>query len=94
MTPTAVSQVVEQVFRVIVGLSLAAVLLKVDLPHAAAGGNFGASAGALFGLIAVLFMFQKNKGKMMAEIRVTGKMIEQSTGGITRELIVIVCVGY
>ena len=89
MVPTAVSQVVEQVFRAIVGLSLAAVLLKVDLPHAAAGGNFGASAGALFGLIAILFLFQKNRGKMMAEIRISGKTIEQSTTGITRELIII-----
>ena len=89
MVPTAVSQVVEQVFRAIVGLSLAAILLKVDLPHAAAGGNFGASAGALFGLIAILFLFQKNRGKMMAEIRISGKTIEQSTAGITRELIVI-----
>lgn len=89
MVPTAVSQVVEQVFRAIIGLSLAAVLLKVDLPHAAAGGNFGASAGALFGLIAILFMFQRNRNKMMAEIRISGRRVEQSTAGITRELIII-----
>ena len=89
MVPTAVSQVVEQVFRAIVGLALAALLLKVDLPHAAAGGNFGASAGALFGLIAILFLFQKNRSKMMAEIRISGRTIEQSTAGIAKELVII-----
>ena len=89
MVPTAISQVVEQVFRVGIGLALAFLLMKIDLPHAAAGASFGATAGAVFGLVTVLFIFQKNRSKMEAEIRISGKRSEQPTSSIVRDLFTI-----
>ena len=89
MGPTAVSQVVEQVFRVGIGLALAYLLMAKGKPHAAAGASFGASAGALFGLIAVLFMFVRNKPKMMEEIKESGRKPIQPARGIVRDLFAI-----
>ncbi len=89
MGPTAVSQVVEQVFRVGIGLALAALLMSKGLPHAAAGASFGASAGALFGLIAVLFIFVHNKPVMMSEIKESGRKPIQPSSGIVRDLFAI-----
>ncbi len=89
MMPTAISQIVEQLFRVAVGLGLAFLLLKIDLPHAAAGASFGASAGSIFGLIAIMFLFQKNKPKMQAEIRISGKAIEKTSASLAKELVII-----
>lgn len=57
MNPTAVSQVVEQLFRVVAGLSLAVILVDRGLEHAAAGASFGATAGSVAGLIAVAVLF-------------------------------------
>ncbi|MBQ2311258.1 MAG: polysaccharide biosynthesis protein, partial [Firmicutes bacterium] len=89
MAPTAISQVVEQVFRVGIGLALASLLMAKGKPHAAAGASFGASAGALFGLIAVLFMFVRNKPNMVAEIRESGRKPVQPVRGIVRDLLAI-----
>lgn len=87
MVPTAVSQVVEQVFRVAIGLILASLLLSKGKPHAAAGACFGASAGALFGLIAVMFFFVRNKPRLLSEVQESGRKPKQSVSDIFRELI-------
>lgn len=89
MAPTAVSQVAEQIFRVGIGLALAYLLIPKGMEHAAAGGSFGASAGALFGLIAILFMFVRNKPNMVAEIRESGRKPVQPVRGIVGDLLKI-----
>lgn len=68
MNPTAVSQVVEQLFRVGVGLTLAYVLLKKGTEYAAAGASFGAAAGAIGGLLAVCIIYFRRRSAMKAEI--------------------------
>ena len=55
MTPTAVSQVVEQIFRVISMIVLASLFLPWGLEYAAAGASFGACAGAVTGLLVLLY---------------------------------------
>ncbi|MDR3242453.1 MAG: polysaccharide biosynthesis protein [Clostridiales Family XIII bacterium] len=57
MRPTAASQVVEQFFRVLTGLSLAWALFPRGESFAAAGASFGASAGAIGGLILVMAIY-------------------------------------
>lgn len=76
MSPTALSQIVEQVFRVGIGLTLAIVLMNSSLfsdftaqERGAAGGCFGASAGAFGGLVAVLIIYVVKRSKVKAEIR-------------------------
>lgn len=59
MTPTAVSQIVEQIFRVITMIVLADLLLPWGLDWAAAGASLGALAGAVTGLIVLVYFHIK-----------------------------------
>jgi len=64
MRPTAISQIVEQLVRVIVGLSLAYAFLGRGLEFSAAGATFGAGAGALisaFVMVAIYFKHRKSE---------------------------------
>lgn len=49
MNPTAVSQVIEQLGRVVVGVGLAYMLLPKGIEYSAAGAAFGAAAGGMLG---------------------------------------------
>ncbi len=89
MGPTALSQVVEQVFRVGIGIGLCVILSRIGLAEGAAGASFGASAGALFGLIAVMFRFVQNKPKMLKEISESGRKPIQPMRGIILDLLAI-----
>lgn len=65
MVPTAVSQVVEQLFRVTAVIILAYLLFPFGLEFAAAGATFGAVIGGVAGLIVLTiyyFKFKKNEG--------------------------------
>ncbi|HHZ02473.1 MAG TPA: polysaccharide biosynthesis protein [Tissierellia bacterium] len=68
MTPIALSQLIEQVFRVVVGLYLAYALVGRGLEEAAAGATFGASAGGVAALILIYIMFLFNRKAMKKEI--------------------------
>jgi stage V sporulation protein B len=59
MEPFAISQVVEQLFRVVGGLGLAIVFLGSGFEYAAAGATFGATTGAVIGFIAVYYLYRK-----------------------------------
>jgi len=63
MTPTAVTEVVEQMVRVAIGLSLAYMFYKTSLENAAAGATFGASAGIAAALVVMIFIYVKDKRK-------------------------------
>lgn len=79
MVPTAVSQFFEQVFRVVVGLSLAAFFFHsaqemtgagrvVPEQAGAAGATLGATAGSIGGLLVMLIVYMMNKGKIKSRI--------------------------
>lgn len=59
MTPTAVSQIIEQIFRVIVMIVLAYLFLPMGLEYASAGASLGALAGAVTGLIVLVYFHIK-----------------------------------
>ena len=59
MTPTAVSQIVEQIFRVITMIVLADLLLPYGLEYASAGASMGAMAGAVTGLLVLVWFHKK-----------------------------------
>lgn len=61
MRPTAISQIFEQFFRVIVGLILAWLLLSKGKAFAAAGATFGATAGAIMGLLIIFLIYMSLK---------------------------------
>ncbi|MBQ0078345.1 MAG: polysaccharide biosynthesis protein [Eubacterium sp.] len=96
MSPTAVSQVVEQIFRVGVGLSLAIFLMNSGLfteftpqERGAAGGCFGASAGAVGGLIAVLVVYLLKRNKVKREIRNDKEAVCESSGALIKKILYI-----
>ena len=87
MTPTAVTEVVEQMFRVAVGLSLAYFFYKTSLEYAAAGATFGASAGITAALIVIIFIYIRDKDKREAMFAKSIRRIESDRSRF-RELIV------
>lgn len=63
MTPFASSQIYEQFARVIVGYGLAMTLVVKGLDLAAGGATFGATSGALAGLVVIFFAYRKFRKK-------------------------------
>lgn len=61
MTPTALSQIVEQLVRVFVMLGFAALLLPYGLDYAAGGASLGAGAGGAAALLVLLYYYYKLK---------------------------------
>lgn len=64
MTPTAISQVIEQIGRVIVGVGLAYLLLPKGIEYSAGGAALGAAAGGLF---AGVYLIKKYYGEKKQE---------------------------
>ena len=67
MTPTAVSQIVEQIFRVITMILFASLFLPWGLDFAAAGASLGAFAGAVAGLLVLVYFHWKLEKDIKAE---------------------------
>ena len=61
MTPTASSQVLEQIVNVIFTLSLAAYFMKVNVEAACAGGTFATTIAAIVAAIFLAYIFKREK---------------------------------
>lgn len=57
MVPTAISQVIEQIFNAGFSMILAILLMKKGIEYAATGGTLGTGIGALFSLFLMLFTY-------------------------------------
>jgi len=66
MTPTAVSQIVEQLFRVFTMVIFASMLLPRGLEYAAGGASLGALPGAVAGLLILIFYYWRLRRKFQA----------------------------
>ena len=89
MTPTAVSQVIEQVFRVAAGLGLAILLLDKGLEFAAAGASFGATAGGFFGCIGMVILYMLHRKGIMSELSGCSDEGRESAGSILMAILTI-----
>ena len=78
MTPTAVSQIVEQIFRVITMIVLADLLMPWGLEYASAGASLGALAGAVTGLIVLVYFHIKLNKEIDVKYGTDLKPTEQS----------------
>lgn len=87
MLPTALSQIIEQLGRVIIGLFLVIYLLPKGLEYAAAAASFGAAAGALCGLLALIFIWWRQRKKYMLKLKRQGKKNVHSFTRIMREIL-------
>lgn len=97
MTPTALSQVVEQIFRVGCGLGLAWFLMHSDRVFSgyrpevkgAAGGCFGAAAGAVGGLAVMFLIYCMVRKKIKRRIRHDNTGARESSGMILKRIAAI-----
>lgn len=88
MNPTAISEITEQLIRVIVGLYLAYKFLSVGLKEAAAGASFGASAGSIAGLLVIFTIYLLNRKTIHRKIDLNNQEVEE-TRVILRKIVVI-----
>ncbi|EEG76626.1 putative polysaccharide biosynthesis protein [Dethiobacter alkaliphilus] len=69
MMPTAISQIAEQLGRVVIALLLVLFLLPMGLEYAAAGASFGAAAGAFCGLLILVVVWLRQKKQFMHRLK-------------------------
>jgi stage V sporulation protein B len=89
MAPIAISQVVEQIFRVSVGLALAYKFVGVGLEEAAAGATFGASAGGTASLVFIYFVFLFKRKSIKEEIKISSHNKLEETFEVVKNLLYI-----
>ena len=89
MTPPAVSQILEQLVRVLVMIGLAYFLLPRGLEFAAAGAAFGAVPGGLMGLLVLTWFYRKARKDWKRRIKEQAATVEESVGSIARRLILL-----
>jgi len=87
MQPYAVSQFVEQLFRVVFGLGLVFVFIGQGTHLAAASATFGATAGGVAGFIIILWMYLKYRKTHPVET--IGNFEVETSGSIIKHLLLI-----
>jgi len=80
MTPTAISQVVEQFIRMLTMLLLAYFLLPYGVAFSAAGATFGAVTGGMAGLIALFFIHWQMKNSISSSL--PGGAVKKKEGNL------------
>ena len=81
MTPTATSEVVEQLVRVITMLVFADLFMPYGLAYAAGGASMGAGAGAFCTLLVLRWFYRRLKRRLHAEIEAQDDSIPQESAG-------------
>ncbi|HSH36046.1 polysaccharide biosynthesis protein [Schnuerera sp.] len=89
MTPTALSQIVEQFFRVTIGLALTYYLLDKGRPIAAGGASFGGSIGAMAGAAMMIIIYLSKRQEIGEEIKTSLINKEESVTRIVKDLLSI-----
>jgi stage V sporulation protein B len=87
MTPTAVSQIAEQLFRVATMVLFAYLLLPRGLEFAAAGASFGAGPGAAAGLLVLIYFYWRYRPRLKSNIEHQPGIIQESGWSIIRRMI-------
>ncbi len=64
MTPHAISQIVEQIFRVITMFVMVILLVPRGLKFAAAGATFGATVGAFVGVLYLVWVYMRHRNEL------------------------------
>ncbi len=69
MIPTAVSQIIEQIFNAIVSIAAAYMLVKYGAPYAAMGGTLGTCIGALSSVVFLLIVYMLYRPYLARRVR-------------------------
>ncbi|TCU68898.1 stage V sporulation protein B [Tissierella praeacuta] len=89
MTPTALSQITEQFFRVASGLLLTYLLLDKGIPIAAGGASFGGSIGAMVGALTVILIYFHRRKGIIGELDKSIIIEEYEVKHIIKDLLII-----
>ena len=92
MNPTAVSQIIEQLFRVVMGLALSYYLIKAGAGYdkISASAIFGGTAGAAAGLFVAVIIYLLNRRVIFRQIaRHRSLAVEESWQDIVKEILII-----
>ena len=89
MIPTAVSQVIEQFGRTVVGLVLALFLFRKGVDLAAAGASFGAAAGGITGTIIIILIYYSRRDRIHQEIQSRPMLKQENSGRIIYRILSI-----
>ncbi|NLY83716.1 MAG: polysaccharide biosynthesis protein [Acholeplasmataceae bacterium] len=79
MTPTAASEIVEQLTRVVTMIFFASLFLPRGLAYAAGGASMGAGVGAFCGLLVLCWFYVRLKKQFKAEIERQVVAVSQET---------------
>lgn len=91
ITPSSISQVLEQVIRILVilvGSFLCVKVFKVGVTNAVATAVFGATIGALVALIYLLIKIRKNKNELNVDKKITKEEQEITNKMIIKKLLI------
>ncbi len=90
MVPTTISQIIEALGKLIIGITLAYVLMQNDAgtPNAAAGAIFGVTAGAAIALVYLIFEHQNHRRKL--PLQPTGERADGALHILKRLMIIAV----
>src|SRR5699024_8357501 len=89
MVPTAISQISEQLFRVLSGLLFTYLLLDKGIPMAAGGASFGGSVGGIIGTVSIYLMYLSKRKEITKEVNNSLVHEEYTAGNIVKDLLVI-----
>lgn len=89
MGGTAVSQIIEQLGKLIIGLSLAIKFMEKGPEYAAMGALIGVTVSELMALIVIFFFAGAKKREMHALARAPGPMLGSTLTHVTKNLLVI-----
>lgn len=90
MTPTASSQVIEQIFNVIFSVALASYFMRVtdkNVIWGATGSALGTGIGAVAGFFVLGYMFLKSRTEVREEIAYSREYTYQSTTHILKQIL-------
>ncbi len=89
MTPTAVSQIAEQLFRVATMILFAYLLLPRGLEFAAAGASFGAGPGAVAALLVLIAFYWRYRPRLKGQIACQPAIRQESSLSIIRRMVIL-----
>lgn len=87
MTPTAVSQIIEQLFRVVTMILFAYLLLPRGLEFAAAGASFGAGPGAAAGLAVLVYFYWRERKSFQGHMNAQSSLRPESSVSIISRIV-------
>lgn len=88
MTPSAVSQVTEQIGRVVFGFIFAIMFLPVGYEAAAGGAVFGTSIGGLISFLTLTYIYRLRKSGIMSGVGLDHGPKMESAASIAKRIIV------